>query len=406
MGDEGRIPPNLDAVGAKLKSAWLKHVFNNGAKDRPYMFTRMPRFGADNVGHLIKALEVADADLSATEYKSEIPDRRLKAAGRKLVGAQGFSCIKCHTWGNVKATGIQSIGMTTMARRLKSTWFESYLLDPQAYRPGTRMPAAWPQGQVLLSKLLDGKAATQIHAVWKYLEDGDQAPMPTGLGANPIELVAVDEPVLYRNFIDGAGPRAIGVGYPEHVNLAFAAGNLRLAMVWHNAFIDAGKHWIGRGPGYQAPLGDNVLKLADGAPLAALADPASDWPTQTAKQLGHRFLGYRLDEQRRPIFKYRFKAIQVADTFEPLGSEEFAPLRRHLQFAAPTSQENVWWRAMVANSIEDQGDGEYLVDGQWTMKLNSSENNPVLRQSRGKAELLVPILAGSQQQTVVQEFVW
>ena len=189
------------------------------------MFTRMPRFGEPNVGQLVSAFEAADAATSPPDFTTDIPDRRLKAAGRKLVGAQGFSCIKCHTWGNVKATGIQSIGMTTMARRLKQSWFELYLLNPQPYRPGTRMPAAWPQGQVAFAKLLDGKADTQVHAVWRYLSEGDQAPMPTGLGANPIQLIAVDEPVMYRNFIEGAGPRAIGVGYPEQVNLAFDANN-------------------------------------------------------------------------------------------------------------------------------------------------------------------------------------
>lgn len=406
MGDEGRIPPSLDGVGAKLKSEWMRHVFNNGAKDRPYMFTRMPRFGESNVGRLVMAFEAADAGTSPPEFTTEIPDRRLKAAGRKLVGAQGFSCIKCHTWGNVKATGIQSIGMTTMARRLKQSWFEPYVLNPQPYRAGTRMPAAWPQGQVAFVKLLDGTAETQIHSVWKYLSDGDQAPMPTGLGSNPIQLIAVDEPVMYRNFIEGAGPRAIGVGYPEHVNLAFDANNMRLALLWHNAFIDAGKHWIGRGPGFQAPLGDNVLKLSDGAPLAELDDPTAAWPTATAKQLGHQFLGYRLDVYRRPIFKYRFGDVDVHDYFEPVSSEEFAPLRRTMQFSVKQVDKKLWFRALAAKSIEETGDGAYRIDGEWKMKLSASNGQALVRQSNGRVELLVPIGGVAGTQVVTQEFHW
>src|SRR5699024_7615802 len=46
MGDEGRIPPGLDGVGGKLTAAWLAQILAEGAKDRPYMLTRMPRFGA------------------------------------------------------------------------------------------------------------------------------------------------------------------------------------------------------------------------------------------------------------------------------------------------------------------------------------------------------------------------
>lgn len=61
------------------------------------------------------------------------------------------------------------------------------------------------------------------------------------------------EPIIYRNFIEGAGARAIGVGYPEKVNLAFDANSLRVAMIWQGAFIDAARHWRDRGVGYQPP---------------------------------------------------------------------------------------------------------------------------------------------------------
>ena len=52
MGDEGRIPPALDGVGAKLTTNWLKKIFAEGSADRPYMLTRMPKFGQKNIGHL------------------------------------------------------------------------------------------------------------------------------------------------------------------------------------------------------------------------------------------------------------------------------------------------------------------------------------------------------------------
>ena len=43
MGDEGRIPPALTGAGDKLNEEWIKTVLAEGAKDRPYMATRMPR---------------------------------------------------------------------------------------------------------------------------------------------------------------------------------------------------------------------------------------------------------------------------------------------------------------------------------------------------------------------------
>ena len=54
-----------------------------------------------------------------------------------------------------------------------------------------------------------------------------------------MQLAIDDEARLYRNFIDGAGTRAIGVGYPGEVNLAWDANHLRPALFWHGPFMDA-----------------------------------------------------------------------------------------------------------------------------------------------------------------------
>src|SRR5439155_10569461 len=37
MGDEARIPPSLNGIGAKLNAAYLRHILANGSHDRPYM---------------------------------------------------------------------------------------------------------------------------------------------------------------------------------------------------------------------------------------------------------------------------------------------------------------------------------------------------------------------------------
>ena len=143
--------------------------------------------------------------------------------------------------------------MAVMTRRLRRDWFHRYLVDTQAYRPGTRMPTAWPGGKTMLPQVADGDTRKQIEAIWEFLSDGPNAAEPYGLGREPMPLVPGTEAIIYRNFIKGAGPRAIGVGYPEHVNLAFDANDLRLALIWQGAFIDASRHWSGRGGGFQSP---------------------------------------------------------------------------------------------------------------------------------------------------------
>src|SRR5262245_5255212 len=261
MGDEARVPPPLDGVGAKLNPDYLRSLLARGGHDRPYMQTRMPGFGNVNVGALVAAFAALDKikPTPATTFDTTIG--KVKASGRYFVGAQSLSCIKCHTFAGQKAEGVQGIDLTLMSKRLNRDWFIPYMLDPQRFRPGTRMPGSFPDGKTFYPNLLGGKTEAQIDSIWVYLHDGTNAQAPVGLGKKSIPLVPTTSAIIYRNFIQGAGTRAIGVGYPEKVNLAFDANELRLAMLWQGAFIDAAKHWTDRGAGFEGPLGDNILRL-------------------------------------------------------------------------------------------------------------------------------------------------
>ncbi len=405
MGDEGRIPPWLTGVGAKLRKDWMQHLLNNGAKDRPNMFTRMPRFGNHNVGDMADAFATADQLESPDPLSTTVPLRKLKAAGRLLSGAKGASCIKCHNFGKYKSTGIQSINLATMTRRLNKDWFMQYMLNPIDFRPGTRMPAAWPNGQTFFTDLLDGDTTQQINSVWVYLSDGDKAPIPAGLTGQAAELVVEDEAVIYRNFIEGSGPRAISVGYPEKANLSFDANNMRLAMLWHGPFMDAGRHWNGRGQGFQPPLGDNVLSLTPGAPLAVLAEDSTVWPSQAARDLGFRFRGYRLTKHRRPIFRYTMGNVAIEDFPTPSSGSEYPGLRRQLTMTAEQSVDKLYFRAARAASIIDEGNGWYSIDKDWKMRLKSGAQ-PEIRKLGNQFELLVPVMFQGGRAEIEQEFAW
>ncbi len=403
MGDEGRIPPPLTGAGAKLKPEYLKQLFEQGLKERPYMHTRMPKFGSPEVVALHAAFEKVDPTPPLKELDLKYTPNELRHNGYVQAGAKGYSCIKCHTWGNVAATGIQSIDMQRMNARLKQAWFEAYLLNPQAFRPGTRMPAAWPEGQVLLPKILDGKADTQIRAMWVYLADGEKARIPYGLGRDPIELIPEEEALIYRNFIEGGGPRAIGVGYPEHVNLAFDANQMRLAMIWQGAFMDASKHWVDRGAGFQPPLGDNVVHLANGAPLAILADETTPWPAKPAKEIGFKFRGYHLDDKRQPTFLYSFDDVDIADEPLPIKDGEQLGFRRTFTLTAKKPTEHLYLRAAVGE-IKPAGSA-FSVGKELQIKL-SGGGKPIIRGDGNNAELLVPVTFTNGQAKIVQEYGW
>lgn len=167
LGDEGRLPPHLTRVGDKLRPEWLREVLFNKGTVRPYMATRMPQFGRENVAAL------ADAFVKAESSKTDGPpseyDARDAKFGRKLVGREGLTCITCHTFAKHKSLGVPAMDMTQMSKRLKKDWFRRYLLNPSSLRPGTRMPSFWPDGQAANKEILDGDTERQIDAIWTFL---------------------------------------------------------------------------------------------------------------------------------------------------------------------------------------------------------------------------------------------
>ena len=88
LGDQGRFPPHLEFVGAKLRRRWVDAVMFENAGQRPYMATRMPQFGRDNIGHLPALFELLDGSPVADpepKFNGELLE-----AGRALVGTKGW----------------------------------------------------------------------------------------------------------------------------------------------------------------------------------------------------------------------------------------------------------------------------------------------------------------------------
>lgn len=405
MGDEGRIPPSLTGAGAKLQTAYLKQILQNGSHDRPYMLTRMPRFGESNVGPLAEQLAKLDLIEEVAPVSFGQAAGKVKAEARHIVGAQALTCISCHTFAGNKAQGVQGIDMALMTKRVKRDWFHQYLLNPTKFRAGTRMPTAWPEGKSLLPKILGGDTKRQIEAIWVYLSDGNKAQLPLGVKKQFIPLVPDKEAIVYRNFLEGAGTRAIGVGYPEKAHLAFDANELRIALLWQGAFLDASRHWTDRGAGFEGPLGDNVLHLPGGVPLATLKTEKDPWPSKPAKELGYRFKGYRLAPDKRPTFLYSLADVSVEDFPNAVAGKTTSSIVRTLTLTSAAPTDNLYLRAAVADKVEPLSGGWYSINGEWKMRLESSAA-PTIRARSGRMELLVPVRFEKDRARIVQEFVW
>ncbi|HWB08739.1 MAG TPA: family 16 glycoside hydrolase [Pirellulales bacterium] len=405
MGDEGRVPPPLDGVGDKLQPGWLKHVLAEGAKDRPYMLARMPKFGSAAVAALAEAFVAADQKTEAKIPALAESELHVKSTGRALVGDKALSCIKCHAFGQHRAIGIQAIGLDTMTRRVREDWFHRYLANPPQFRPGTRMPTGFAGGRSTIGGVYGGDPPSQIAAIWTYLTDGDKAGIPDGLIAGVLELKPENRPIIYRNFIDGLSPRGIAVGYPEGADLAWDANRLCLSLIWHGRFIDASMHWTGRGNGFQSPLGDHIVRLEDTAPLAKLESLDAAWPGSPPKERGYQFRGYRLDRAGRPTFQYSGPGFAVEDQPLPKRGDKETGFERRLTIRAEQLAPGLYLLAGASSSIEPLGEGRYKV-GAVHVRVRGAGVSPFVRTSGGRQELLVPVMLKDGQAEIVQEIFW
>ena len=284
-----------------------------------------------------------------------------------------------------------------MTQRLDKDWFMQYMQKPGRFRRGTRMPESWPGGQTFFKDLLDGDDEKQIDAVWQYLADGDKAIKPKGLVRAKNELKAVTIPRIYRNFIEGAGARAIGIGYPEQVNLAFDAENCRTALIWQQNFMDASRHWTGRGQGFEPPLGDNVLKLSDKIGFFLVENP----------DLRPQFKGYRFDKDRRPIFLYRIGNVEIEDHPIPYVDEDENPfLKRKFVFKSDGAQQ-IGYRIVADEAVQVSSEGDELrvVTDRWSAGIKSSTKLEVDPDASKKSVTArIQITDGSAE--LIQTYAW
>jgi cbb3-type cytochrome oxidase cytochrome c subunit len=358
LGDEGRLPPSLEGVGAKLKLAWLAEVLEHGGRVRPYMRTRMPQFGAENVGHLPELFAAADAHLR-DEREPEFSAEAVEA-GKLLAGTKGLGCIQCHELAGHPSIGIPAVDLATVHARIYPGWFRELLMDPVALKMNTRMPAFWVDGKSPVKTLFDGDPARQVEALWTYLSLGSSMPLPHGLVPLPgeYEVEVYDAPVCVGVFMAGVSPRTVCVGLPERVHYAFDVEHSRLALAWRGRFLDATGTWHARAGQLEQPAGEDVLAFPPGPLVTRLPEREAPWPTDEEAAGVQRSLARGQDAEGRPVFRYRVGDIAVAETIVPRVSPGGAVLWRsvELQDATWTPGKPPWTadlRLAIGESIEE-----------------------------------------------------
>ena len=412
LGDQGRIPPTLTNVGAKLNTKWLRDVMVNGRSIRPYMKTRMPQFGESNIQHLFELFESTDRLPQSTKFAEFKDQKKMRETGLQLAGNRGLNCVACHTYRFQTSDTMPAVDLTEMTERLKKDWFYQYMLDPQRFSPNTVMPSFWPNGKAIRTDL-SGSPEEQVEAIWQYLIDGRQARAPRGVVRESLEIVVQDEAVLLRRAYPNIGKRGIGVGYPGGINIAYDAEQMRLALIWKGRFADPGGVWRGQGSGQVRPM-SRPLSFAKGPDVDSDSAP---WKVDDGRPPKHQFKGYSLDEKQRPTFRYQFGSVLVEDFFQEVRDGDQAEakiLRRTVKLSSQEPVEGIRFQIAMDRTKETnrkavQADGDFFPLGSdLRVKMVSG---PAPRRSdesqESKLGLFVPVaLEPNQPQQLIFEYHW
>lgn len=359
LGDEGRLPPNLDDVGNKLRLSSLREVLLHGEKVRPYMKTRMPQFGAAQIEDLVVHFAAADAKASnGTE-----PQFTIEAAeiGRELAGSQGVSCIQCHTALGNPSLGVPAIDLADMYPRIRPGWFREHLLDPQKSNPGTRMTAFWGNGGTdrIFPQHFGGDPTKQVESIWAYLSLGASMPIPKGVVPEGGEyaLIPSDDPIVIGVFMKDQSARTLAVGFPENAHYSWDMEHGRMATSWRGAFMDAEGTWHGRNANLQNPRGTDISILPPDHAIEILDSRTEPWPKISERDAAGRdsnrwqVRGIERDEERRPIFLLETDGVRIREHIVPKLASGGTKLVRRFIVHTDEGRGDLYMRAAVAPSI-------------------------------------------------------
>lgn len=399
LGDQGRLPPPLSDVGAKLTPAGLEGALLQGRRPRPYVDTAMPQYGEANVRRLIALFgEVDRLETATLPTVANLQESR--NAGYEMVGAKGFSCIACHDFNGQKSAGAGALDLVDLTQRIQKNWFHLYMRSPQRFHPGIIMPSYWPGGQSLRPDVLGGDSAQQIEALWRYLEGGTQARNPVGLSRQSKEVRVTDVAEIARGR-SSIGYRGLAVGYPSRISLAFDTEEMALRQLWKGEFanVDLGS--------FQPRAQNTLAALPAGVPFHRLQSLDDAWPAKGKttfgfpQNLGYQFRGYDLDALRRPTFHYEYGAVKVDDRFEDLtDAAGKAYFRRTLRFTAPEGTAPFHFRVAAAGKVAATADKTYAAD---KLEVRLVATPPAIMR---EGELLIPLTLPAGTTTLTLDYQW
>ena len=198
---------------------------------------------------------------------------------------------------------------------------------------------------------------------------------------------------------------AVSVGTLAGMNYAYDFQTGALLRAWRGSFVNTFEMWDGRGANQIASPAGPALTLNAKPALGVIEFSGTDgWPERENDLYSTE--GYRLEADGSPVFLASLSGLKIADAYKPLADGK--GLTRTLQCEGSLTSFSTFALLAEADVISPAPGGGYLVgDRQWYLDWPSnSEHVPVLWNTGGKQQLVVPLTKTSFNKPVVYTLVW
>ena len=216
------------------------------------------------------------------------------------------------------------------------------------------------------------------------------------LSAPPSDPILLDanEPTMLRSFSDvykngKRGKRithAVNVGNPDKLHYTYDLDNGAIAQIWKGDFLDTSPMWDNRGDGSSRSRGA-VLTMND-SPLFVMSDSKGSVSDIPAENSNYRALGYDLNPDNLPTFRYQIYGSEVEDQIRITDGKYFT---RSLNVKNADATKTMMCRLAMGSSINKLSEDLYEVDGKsYYIKLMDGVI-PTIEKSGDNTILLVPV---------------
>jgi hypothetical protein len=221
--------------------------------------------------------------------------------------------------------------------------------------------------------------------------------------AEPTRPIIVEngrETTILRSFLDFSTHdtlpthrviRAVHVGFPNNTSYSYNAGNGALLQAWRGGFLDATPMWDSRGDGSARANGARI-RFADAPLLNTIPEKAVPIPDTLPANAAFRPLGYQLDDEQTPTFRYQAWGAELSDKM--IAADQGKSLERQISIqGAPAA--NTYLVLAFGQKIEALPGNMYSIDGKYFLRLPRTDK-VITRTDGGRQELLFPANAGLQ----------